>query len=37
VALVLGVELDKEVVTGFEWMAVSIVLAGVILLLWRRR
>ena len=36
VALVLGVQLDKEVVTGFEWTAVSIVLAGVILLLWRR-
>ena len=36
VALVLGVTLDKEIVTGFEWLAVSVVLAGVILLLWRR-
>jgi drug/metabolite transporter (DMT)-like permease len=37
VALVLGVTLNKELVTGFEWLAVGIVLAGVVLLLWRRR
>ena len=36
VALALGVKLDGEVVSGFEWLAVSVVLAGVILLLWRR-
>jgi drug/metabolite transporter (DMT)-like permease len=36
VALLLGVTLDKEIVSGFEWAAVSIVLGGVVLLLWRR-
>lgn len=33
VGLFLGVTLDKELVTGFEWLAVAIVLTGVILLL----
>jgi hypothetical protein len=32
----LGVALGDELVTGFEWMAVVIVLAGVVLLMWRR-
>ena len=35
VALLLGVTLGNEIVTSFEWVAVSIVLVGVILLLWR--
>lgn len=36
VALALGVTLGHESVTAFEWVAVSVVLAGVVLLLWRR-
>jgi drug/metabolite transporter (DMT)-like permease len=36
VALVLGVWLGDEVVTFYEWLAVSVVLIGVILLMWRR-
>jgi drug/metabolite transporter (DMT)-like permease len=36
VALVLGVTLGQESVTGFEWLAVLIVLCGVVLLLSRR-
>lgn len=36
VALVLGITLGNELVTSFEWLAVSIVLVGVALLLWRR-
>jgi drug/metabolite transporter (DMT)-like permease len=35
VALILGMQLDKEIVSGFEWAAVSVVLTGVVLLLWR--
>ena len=34
VALLLGVTLGEELVTGFEWLAVAIVLCGVILLMW---
>jgi drug/metabolite transporter (DMT)-like permease len=36
VALTLGVTLNHELVTRFEWSAVAIVLIGVILLLWRQ-
>ena len=36
VALILGITLGNEIVTSFEWLAVSIVLVGVVLLLWRR-
>lgn len=36
VALALGVTLGHEQVTAFEWVAVCVVLAGVVLLLWRR-
>lgn len=36
VAIVLGVALGEEAVTGFEWLAVGIVLLGVVLLVWRR-
>jgi drug/metabolite transporter (DMT)-like permease len=36
VAIVLGVALGEEVVTSFEWLAVGIVLCGVVLLVWRR-
>jgi drug/metabolite transporter (DMT)-like permease len=32
---VLGVTLGGEVVTGFEWAAAGVVLAGVVLLLGR--
>ena len=35
VALVLGVTLGQELVTGFEWLAVAIVLGGVVLLMSR--
>jgi drug/metabolite transporter (DMT)-like permease len=37
VALVLGVWLGDEIVTSYEWLAVSVVLIGVILLTWRRK
>ncbi len=37
IAMLLGVAFAGEHVTGFEWAAVSVVLAGVALLLWRRR
>jgi drug/metabolite transporter (DMT)-like permease len=36
IAMLLGVAFAGEHVTGFEWAAVSVVLAGVLLLLWRR-
>ncbi len=36
VALLLGVTLGAELVSGFEWVAVAVVLAGVVLLMWRR-
>ena len=36
IAMLLGVVVAGETVTGFEWMAVTVVLAGVLLLLWRR-
>ncbi len=36
IAMLLGVAFAGETVTGFEWAAVSVVLAGVLLLLWRR-
>jgi len=36
VAIVLGVALGEEVVTAFEWLAVGVVLAGVVLLMWPR-
>jgi drug/metabolite transporter (DMT)-like permease len=36
IAMLLGVEIAGEHVTQFEWIAVSVVLAGVLLLLWRR-
>lgn len=36
IAMVLGVAIAGEAVTGFEWAAVTVVLAGVLLLLWRR-
>lgn len=36
VALLLGVGLAGEVVTPWEWAAAGVVLAGVVLLLWRR-
>jgi drug/metabolite transporter (DMT)-like permease len=36
IAMLLGVAVAGETVTPFEWAAVSVVLAGVLLLLWRR-
>jgi drug/metabolite transporter (DMT)-like permease len=36
IAMLLGVVIAGETVTRFEWAAVSVVLAGVLLLLWRR-
>ena len=36
VALILGVTLGHELVTSYEWLAVSVVLVGVVLLMWRR-
>jgi len=36
IAMLLGVAIAGEHVTHFEWIAVSVVLAGVLLLLWRR-
>jgi drug/metabolite transporter (DMT)-like permease len=36
IAMLLGVGIAGETVTGFEWCAVGVVLAGVLLLLWRR-
>ncbi|PRC90927.1 EamA family transporter [Solimicrobium silvestre] len=37
VALVLGTVLGGELVTSFEWVAVAVVLIGVILLMWKQR
>jgi drug/metabolite transporter (DMT)-like permease len=37
VALLLGVTLGQELVTGFEWIAVAVVLCGVVLLMWPGR
>ena len=36
IAMLLGVAFAGETVTSFEWAAVSVVLTGVLLLLWRR-
>jgi drug/metabolite transporter (DMT)-like permease len=36
IALLLGVAVAGEHVTGYEWAAAAIVLSGVLLLLWRR-
>jgi drug/metabolite transporter (DMT)-like permease len=36
IAMLLGVAFAGESVSGFEWVAVAVVLAGVLLLLWRR-
>jgi drug/metabolite transporter (DMT)-like permease len=36
IAMLLGVAVAGETVTPYEWGAVSVVLAGVLLLLWRR-
>ena len=36
IAMLLGVALAGETVTAFEWAAAGVVLAGVLLLLWRR-
>ena len=37
IAMLLGVWVAGEAVTRFEWYAVAVVLAGVLLLLWKRR
>ncbi|MGJ7498113.1 EamA family transporter [Variovorax sp. RT4R15] len=37
IAMLLGVLIAGETVTGFEWGAVVVILAGVLLLLWKRR
>jgi len=37
VALALGITLGGEHVSGFEWLSVAVILAGVVLLLWQRR
>jgi drug/metabolite transporter (DMT)-like permease len=37
IAMILGVWVAGETVTRFEWYAVAVVLAGVLLLLWKRR
>jgi drug/metabolite transporter (DMT)-like permease len=37
IAMLLGVWIADETVTRFEWYAVGVVLAGVLLLLLRRR
>ena len=37
IAMLLGVWVAGETVTRFEWYAVAVVLAGVLLLLWKRR
>jgi len=36
IAMLLGIAVAGEQVTGFEWAAVVVVLAGVVLLLWQR-
>jgi drug/metabolite transporter (DMT)-like permease len=37
IAMLLGVWIANEAVTRFEWYAVAVVLAGVLLLLFKRR
>jgi drug/metabolite transporter (DMT)-like permease len=37
IAMLLGVAVAGETVTGYEWGAVTVVLAGVVLLVWRGR
>jgi drug/metabolite transporter (DMT)-like permease len=37
VALILGVTLGSESVSGWEWIAAAIILSALVLLLWRRR
>jgi drug/metabolite transporter (DMT)-like permease len=37
IAMLLGVGIAGEMVTPFEWGAVAVVLAGVVLLVWRGR
>ena len=37
IAMLLGVWIAGETVTNFEWGAVTVILAGVLLLLWQRR
>ena len=37
IAMLLGVWVAGETVTGFEWGAVAVILAGVLLLLWKRK
>ena len=37
IAMLLGVWVAGETVTGFEWGAVAVILAGVLLLLWKQR
>jgi drug/metabolite transporter (DMT)-like permease len=37
IAMLLGVAIAGETVTGFEWSAVAVVLAGVVLLVVGRR
>jgi drug/metabolite transporter (DMT)-like permease len=36
VAMALGIGIAGEVVSGFEWAAVGVILAGLVLLMWRR-
>jgi drug/metabolite transporter (DMT)-like permease len=37
IAMVLGITLGGEAVTGGEWMATGVILVGVVLLMWGRR
>jgi drug/metabolite transporter (DMT)-like permease len=37
IAMLLGVAIAGETVTSYEWGAVAVVLAGVVLLVWRGR
>ena len=37
IAMLLGVTLGNEVVSGSEWAATGVILVGVVLLLWARR
>jgi drug/metabolite transporter (DMT)-like permease len=37
IAMLLGIAIAGETVTAFEWSAVTVVLAGVVLLMWRPR
>jgi drug/metabolite transporter (DMT)-like permease len=36
IAMLLGVAIAGEHVTGYEWASVAVVLAGVVLLMWQR-